>query len=172
MPRKNSHDLVYHVTTQDRAEQCLVDGIIPYKTSECNDVTRVQDADFDAKRPDAVVERGVSRSTAVYAHPEFQHALDRHNGGWLARVETKLAVIAISVPDPTGVYVCDAYLTNPTSSAEEYWQSLMTLADYRAQDKPMFTVPHAKYPKQFHYMWPEVLLPGGVPPDNVLIHRL
>jgi hypothetical protein len=174
MSHPDNPNFVYHVTTVDRAEKCLTEGIIPYHSTECSEVALTMDGEYDAKRPDWIADLGVSRLSSVYAHPDHENALERRNGGWLSRTQAKLAVLSIYVPDLSQAYVCDGLLNvSPPHSAEEYWSSFTTLELYRSQDNPVFmrpnNHPYSDRPTRFVYMWPEVLLTGGVAAERIIL---
>lgn len=165
---------VFHVTTADRADACLKEGIMPRKTSEASEKSFAMDDAYDAARPSDILNTGISRATAVYAHPEREFALERANGGWLSRTQKQLVTLAIFVPTLDQAFVCDGLLNVEPYTAEEYWASFVTLGEYRSQVTPTFTTPDQqlkRYPKRFVYIWPEVLLRGPVPPDAIELLR-
>ena len=172
MVNSKNPNLVYHVTTEHRAEQCLSQGLFPYHSTEASPQALSIDALYDDNRPDSVVKRGVSRLSSVYAHPEYDNALERANGTWLNRAREKLAVLSIFVPDLRQAYVCEGMLViHPQYTPEQYWGSFTTLESYRSQKRPVFSLPdnrpYSNELTNFLYFWPEVLLPGGVEPDRL-----
>ncbi len=168
-------DTVYHVTTPERAERCLVEGIIPYKTTLCHPNTLAQDQLYDQQRPKHISHVGLSRLGSVYAHPDLDDAPTRQNGGWLQRVQGNIAILAIQIPDSSNVYVGDGVLVGQPYSPPEFWASITTLQHYREQLRPTFRAPsqtdrnlrHPEKWRNYLYMWPEVLIPGGVQADDV-----
>lgn len=162
-------DTVYHATTPDRAERCLAEGLVPYKTTMCQDGTLAHDGRYDSLRPEEIVRIGLARLNAVYAHPDLDVAAYRRNGGWLNRVEGGIAILAVQIADPSRVYVADGLLMSHPYTPSEYWASVMTLEQYRAQERPQFRAPnwseHNEHRpekwRSYLYMWPEVLIPGG-----------
>lgn len=166
-------DTVYHVTTPDRAEQCLVEGLVPYKTTMCQEKTLEHDGRYDSLRPEHIVATGLTRLNAVYAHPELDVAAYRRNGGWLNRVQGGIAILAVQIANPSNVYVADGLLMSHPYTPSEYWASVMTLQQYRMQERPQFKAPnwseHNEHRpdrwRSYLYMWPEVLIPGGVEAD-------
>ena len=169
-------EIVYHVTTLDRAEKCLVEGIVPYKTTMCQEATLERERQYDAVRPEQVARLGLSRLNTVYAHPDLDVAASRQNGGWLNRVRGSMAILGIGIADPSQVYVGDGWLNVPPFTAPEYWASITTLQHYREQQRPVFRAPNwaehynehrpEKW-REYLYMWPEVLIPGGVDANAV-----
>lgn len=160
--------VVYHVTTPDRAEKILTQGLIPYKTSECSSWAQQIDQKLDDHRPPHVVELGVRRLGSAYAHPDRDDAIMRNNGGWLRRA-SELVMLAVTV-DPEKVYVCDGLLVMERHTPTEFWASIKTLQAYREEEEPVYEAPHPGEPhhwEKFIYMWPEVLLPGGAPSSAI-----
>lgn len=170
--RESSEHIVYHVTTADRAEACLREGLIPRKTSLASDRSTAMDIAYDAARPPHVLEAGVSRTGAIYAHPDLQDALKKGNGGWLNRTQRQLVALAIYVPNLEQAYVADGLLNAEPFKAEDYWPSFTTLAHFRSQDVPVFEGPdryNAGHTKRYVYRWPEVLIPDGVSADRIAL---
>jgi hypothetical protein len=174
-------EFVYHVTTPDRAEKCLSEGLVPYRTTESHPRTLEKDARYDALRPDAIVRTGLTRLNSVYAHPNLDVAARRRNGGWLDRIQGEIAILAIQITDPTKVYVADGLLVAEPHTAPEFWASVTTLENYRKQDEPTFKAPDWAEPYNAHrpdrwrsyfYMWPEVLIPSGVNAVNISIESI
>lgn len=102
-------------------------------------------------------------------HPDLDVAATRRNGGWLNRVQSGIAILALRV-DPRSVFVADALLTSLPHIPPEYWASVATLQQYRGQERPQFLAPNwaennedrpDKW-RSYVYLWPEVLIPDGV----------
>jgi hypothetical protein len=154
----------------------LAEGIFPYRTTECSDWALKIDVEYDQVRPKHIADLGISRQNTVYAHPVLAESRQRLNGGWLNRAQERLAVLTIRVADMEQAFVCDGLLNAYPHTAEEYWCSLTTLANYRKQPEPTFNAPsplyEGKYTERYLYMWPEVLLPNGVEPDMIVSKTL
>ena len=168
----NREGFVYHVTTTDRATRCLAEGILPNLDNPASAKSRQSDADYDSARPDYIRRLGAARTSSVYAHLSYEKALARRNGGWLNRAQEKLAILAICVPDPDEVFVAEGLLSVRSfrNQTADYWASLMTLKCYRQQEEPTFDASDwmdSGHKNRYVYMWPEVLLPEGVRPENV-----
>lgn len=166
----SADNYVYHVTTPDRAERCVDEGIIPNFTTQCRSSSIETNKVYDAARPGHLVDLGLLRGNSVYAHPDFNGALKKANGGWLIRAQAELAVLSILVPKLGDAHVFDGLLNDEPYGPGDYWASWKTLGDYRSMPKPEYVVPHPsnrEYDKTYNYVWPEVLLPGVVPPENI-----
>lgn len=142
---------------------------------------------YDENRPPHIADLGIKRTNSVYAHvgPEHTHKL---NGGWLHNCLGETAILAITITDPTKVYVADGLLVGDGYTPLEYWSSLMSLRFYLHQlrlkqrsgkEGPIFTAPSSNYGRQFmdkpekweaySYTWPEVLIPNSVDASKVRI---
>ena len=164
---------VYHVTTKDRVQKCLSEGLIPYKTTEANQLSLKLDAEMDRRRPDHIVRNGLARLRSSYAHINLENAVSFHNELWLQKYKKSLAYIAIDV-NPSEVYVADIYLT-PLERyyAPIYWASVQKLSSYLSKKlygvEPTYLAPDPytvkgdslEFWKESTYIWPEILLPGG-----------
>ena len=164
---------VYHATTKDRVQKCLSEGLIPYKTTEADQLAIDLDNHIDSVRPDSIIQHNLTRSGSVYAHLELDKAVTYHNGLWLQKYKNSLAYIAIEV-DSSKAFVADIY-TGPFKrfQAPMYWASVKKLDEYldckSSGKNPTFLAPNSnissglnpKYWKEFDYIWLEILLPGG-----------
>ena len=168
-------ETVYHVTTAENATLCLQGGIVPFKRTRSWPTTLQRDELYDDNRPVHIVDLDIRRTNSVYAHVGLEHTR-KLNGGWLHTCLEEKAVLAITIPDPTKVYVADALLNDDPYTANEFWASVMSLQFYlqqlRLARKPTYKAPSSAFGKQFmdkpekwnsyYYMWPEVLIPNGV----------
>ena len=163
---------VFHVTTVDNAEQCLVEGLVPYKATQAPPETLEKNHSYDKLRPESVAMLGVSRANSVYAHVDVQSAIKHHNGSWLSKFAGQLAYLAVDV-DPLTTYVADMYLFGNTNGPRQYWGSLVPIKNYLDQlsqgINPTFGEQRGSS-KHLHtclYWWPEVLIPDGVEPARI-----
>jgi hypothetical protein len=171
-----SVDLVYHITPSDRLASLAV-GLRPNPNRGKTAEWREREQRFDAERPDAVVELGISRRDAVFAHADscvidgIYQTLTSPD----AQSERHLAAIAVMV-DPESVLVCDAFLFTSWHSPKEYWSSALKLTDYRKYFNPKlyagrgFSCMQKSDAPKGHagaYLQPEVLVPGPIPTDRI-----
>lgn len=174
MSNSNSTVYVYHATTPDRAERCLLEGIKPLETTCASYVTLARDDAYDNARPSEVAALGLTRANSVYAHLKLESAITQKNGGWLNRLAGEVAVLSIHVPEPDAVYVADGFLNAEPYHPHDYWASLTTLRHYLSQKRPVFVGPSqsgGNHTSRYFYMWPEVLLPGVIAPEQIQLVR-
>lgn len=164
---------VYHVTTPENAEKCLVEGLVPYKATQAHPDTLKNNTYYDLLRPDYIAVLGISRSGSIYAHVNPQNAVDHHNGSWL-RLSSVRAYLEISV-DPREVYIADMQLFGEPYSPRDYWGSIMSLQFYLHQMRQGRKAPtffEQDNDSNYHmrvaiHAWPEVLIPNGVEPAQI-----
>lgn len=82
-------------------------------------------------------------------------------------------MLSIFVPRLDEVFVADGLLSVAPHTAEEYWASLVTLEEYRAQEHPTFLAmdSHNIREIRYLYMWPEVLIPTKVAAEHITWDR-
>lgn len=165
---------VYHATTSERAERCLAEGLIPFKTTEASPSTLALDQELDKLRPRSIVRLGLQRATSVYAHIGLNNAITRSNGGWLTRYEEALSILAIAIEARDAFVAEGQFIPYKRARAQTFWASVMTLEDYMRiyseGVEPTYTAPtpsirsgmKPEYWSRYLYMWPEVLIPNGV----------
>ena len=177
-------DQVYHITAESLRESIEQYGLAPNPERPSINMDRL----VDGQRPPKIVDQGISRVGAVFAHPDRRvlyllDAMGRDTAG------DQPALVGIDVdPETSLVYdaqsIDDAYLMLCVTegdieaalpSARSYWTNVVSLADFRRfykLKKRDFSTSHrrvkaapASMPASFSE--PEVLLPGTVPPKKI-----
>lgn len=196
-PSIKTVDRVYHVTVADRANLIETEGLEtkPNMAIFARDRRlRAKNILLDSVRPESVVQMGISRDTALYAHThsEIVHGIYRQSASDTNIGSRHLANIEIDV-DPDTALVCDAYLLSRLEGTETrageyrfnefaakyaraFWEESITLAQFRewyevqVDESGLWVQLKEGAPEGLPptFLQPEVMIPGPkISPDRL-----
>lgn len=171
-------DAVFHLTDLGLLASIESQGLQPSEEAlPLYSMRRRVDEAVDCYRPQEIIERGISRTDAVFAHPY----LDKLNRGSLGAgnmngPHKQPVALAVEV-DPESAIVLDSERLDsiarlmtrrhsgiPVGEMEAYWKTSMPLAEYRkwfdASGRLRADAPSDQPPHNFGR--PEVLIPGSI----------
>ncbi|MFO0920238.1 MAG: hypothetical protein U0451_01040 [Candidatus Saccharimonadales bacterium] len=172
-------DTVYHITDLAHLSSIEDHGLIS-GAGELEVMRGYVDEVVDGFRPEELVARGISRTDGIYAHPSLERL---HRGSLRGRELDQLITLSVEV-DPDAAMVLDAARLKdvalgiryshrngvPERAARWYWDSAITLSEYRKLYNQSNGVRLNNSLDGTHppfYKIPEVLIPDPVGPEKV-----
>ncbi len=172
-------DTVYHITDLAHLSSIEAHGLVS-GMGELETMRGYVDEVVDEFRPKELVTRGISRTDGIYAHPSLERL---HRGSLRGKELDQLITLSVEV-DPDTAMVLDAERLKdvalglryshrngiPERAVERYWESAITLSDYRKlynqSDGVLLDRSSGNAYPPFYKM-PEVLIPDPVSPEKV-----
>ena len=176
---------VYHVTAETFIDSIQQTGLQPElygadRFDTNNDWGKTEQK-IEQAIPRYLQDIGLSRRAVTFAHTDERSALTHYQEvtGADATRDIRLAILALDVDSKTS-FVADAALLGVICK-DRYWNSVITLDQLLHQYELYGAVSWRKIPRASAlswnqipetYMFPEVLVPGGVAPERIAVHSL